>query len=219
MGMALGNAAGTGAMALPFPGGAPASGVGGQQMANPLAQLLAGLGPNYQVPDTRWGMPGDRLLRFTPQQGNAGMAAGGFGKGGQPPGPGGGGGNGTVPPGIPGLPAGSPVTIDWAKLLTATTPPSGDPAGAPAINTAMQKLQTPPAAGPRPADAVATTRAAWHAVQQERPPHSASQAEKAAWAAKLSAAQDAYVAAQKASGYGAGVDPYSPFAPGQVGSL
>src|SRR6185369_8640771 len=204
MGMALGNAAGTGAMALPFPGGAPASGVGGQQMANPLAQLLAGLGPNYQVPDTRWGMPGDRLLRFTPQQGNAGMAAGGFGKGGQPPGPGG------------GAPGG--VQINWQNLAsamnTAPTPP-----GAPAINTAMEKLQTAPIAGPRPADAVATTRAAWHAVQQERTPHSASQAEKAAWAAKLSAAQDAYVAAQKASGYGAGADPYSPFAPGQVGSL
>jgi len=210
MGMALGNAAGTGAMALPFPGGTPASGVGGQQMGNPLAQLLAGLGPAYQPGDTRWGMAGDRLLRFTPQQGNAGMAAGGgFGKGGQPPGPG----------GSSGAPGG--VQINWQNLASAMAPP-GNPTGAPAINAAMEKLQPSPATGARPTDAnqaVATTRAAWHAVQQERPPQSASQAEKAAWFAKLSAAQDAYVQAQKASGSSAGADPYSPFAPGQVGSL
>jgi hypothetical protein len=152
MGIALGNASGAGAMGLPTPGGVPQAG-GGQapQFNNALAQMLAGLGPQYQPGDTRWGLPGDRLLRFTPQTGNQGMTFGGgtgtgLGKGGTPPvaGGAGGGSSGTLPNGTtvstPGLPGGSNVTIDWNKLQSAMNTAPGGP-GAPAINAAMEKLK------------------------------------------------------------------------------
>lgn len=209
MGLNLGNAAGAGAMGLPLPGGTPAAGAGQPQMQNPLAQMLAGLGPNYQVPDTRWGMAGDRLLRFTPQQGN--NPGGTFGKGGTPPPAGGGGGGGTgiqtgpngssVMPGLNplGIGDGSGTQINWANLITAMQKPTTDPVGAPAINAAMEKLKQGPTA-PGSAAEVARLREEWKAIAN------APMAERKApdWFARKTAAEQAYIQAQKNSGYGPG---------------
>jgi hypothetical protein len=191
-------------------------------LQNVLAQMLAGQGPAYQPGDTRWGLPGDRLLRFTPQQGNAGMAGGGtFGKGGTPPPAGGGGGSSGIQTGpngssvMPGLNPlgigdGSGTQINWANLITAMQP-GGNPPGAPAINAAMEKLKGTGlnAQGkysgpvPTPGD-VASLQAAWKALAGNPPPHSASRAEKDAWFAQKTAAENAYTEAQKRTGYGPG---------------
>lgn len=106
------------------PGAAAPAQAGGGGMPptqNPLAAMLAGQGPQYQPPDTRWGMAGDRLLRYTPQQGNAGMAAGGAGGGGS--GGGAGGGNNVSNPGS-GL--GPGVQINWDNLNAMMAPDRPD---------------------------------------------------------------------------------------------
>jgi hypothetical protein len=58
-----------------------------QGNVNPLAQMLAQQGPQYKPGDTTWGQAGDRLLRYTPQEGNqrGGGGTGGGGAGGLPP--------------------------------------------------------------------------------------------------------------------------------------
>lgn len=217
MGLNLGNAGG-GQLAMPLPGGTPA-GAGAPQLQNPLAQMLAGLGPQYQVPDTRWGLPGDRLLRFTPQQGNAGMAAGGLGKGGPPPPAGGGSGiqqgpNGSsVMPGLNplGIGDGSGTQINWANLITAMNKPTTDPAGAPAINAAMEKLKGSGlnaegkfSGTPTTQNDVLAMRARMNEISAAKPPKGASQADKQAWYERWSAAQRDYLEAQKRTGLGPG---------------
>jgi hypothetical protein len=59
-------------------------GVPAGAMQNPLAQMLAGQRETYQPSDTTWGIKGDRLLRYTPQEGN--QRGGGTGGTGAPPG-------------------------------------------------------------------------------------------------------------------------------------
>lgn len=261
------------AKALGATGNAPSGVTPGvpERMVNPLAQMLAAQGPAYRPPDTTWGIAGDRLRRFTPQEGLGGGTGGrggpsGGGAGGLPPinagedsmaymlrigmsqadadralamskanpgmsfqdimasmGGGAGGGGNTPPNSVVG--PGGPVSIDWSKIEAMTKPPPTAPPGAPAINTAMEKLQTAPIAGERPPQsvldqAVIDTRAAWRAaMQQPEGFRSLSKAEKDAWVARVGEAERAYIQAQKASGYGPGGDPYSPFAGGQVGAL
>ena len=219
--LALGNAAGGGAMGVPPGGGPPAAGAG-QNMQNPLARMLAGLGPAYQPGDTRWGMPGDRLLRFTPQQGNQGM----FGKGGQPPAGGGPGQSGIVqnPNGstsIPGLNPlgigdGSGLTINWQNLVSATNPPPSPP-GNPAFTDAMNRplppsvIQTPngPAGTgtgtPLPDSAVNAAQQALRDIRAARPEGARTNSpEYQAWFQRFTDATNAYNAALSAAGRGPG---------------
>lgn len=162
MGQVLGSGAGG---PPPVPSATAPQGANG---TNPLAQMLLGLGSQYKPADTRWGLPGDRLLRYTPQNGNAGMAANaGLGKGGAPgmptpPGgagtPPGGAGAGAAPPPNPGVTGGQQQipggSIDWDKLVA---PPPGNPQGAPAINQAMQGLGQNAAVPGMPAGAQGTS--------------------------------------------------------------
>lgn len=203
------------AQALAALGKAPQSGVTPgipEKMANPLAAMLKAQGPTYQPSDTSWGLKGDRLMRFTPQEGLRGQADGA-------------GGGVNVPNGVD-------TTIDWSKVTPSTPPiqignttinpgnlasavakPTTDPTGAPSINDAMQKLQPTSAPGARPPQSVLdqnviATRAAWNAAKQQPEGfRKMSQAQKAAWAANVTAAERAYVDAQKASGYGPGAEP------------
>jgi hypothetical protein len=240
-----------------------------EKMVNPLAQMLAGQGPAYKPPDTTWGIAGDRLRRFTPQEGNVrggtGGGAGGAGGGELPPmnsgessmdymlrigmsqadadaalamskanpgmsfqeiraklGGGAGGSGGYTPPGSVVAPGG-PVTIDWGKLgarldqngtpVPVTPPPA--PTGAPAINTAMEKLKAPTTGqftsggvytGPVPTNAeVAQYRDAWKAsMVQPEGFRQWTRAQKDAWNANRSAAEKAYVEIQKRTGLGPG---------------
>jgi hypothetical protein len=189
--------------------------------------MLAQLPPNYQVPDTRWGLPGDRLLRFTPQTGNAGMTFGG-GSGGT-----GGGGNNVSTPGTgagPGntyqIPGVGNVQINWGNLASAMAPgaPADMPGGSPAINQAMQKLQptyTGPTATvdgklvgagtgtPLPESYVNAARAAVKAVQETKPVGMPLKSpEMQAWLQRLGKAQQDYIEAQKASGLSPGAPSY-----------
>jgi hypothetical protein len=220
-------------MGLPAPGAIPQAAGGQPQFNNALAQMLAGLGPQYQPGDTRWGLPGDRLLRFTPQTGNQGMTFGGaggggglLGKGGTPPGPGGGS-SGTLPNGTtvntPGLPGGSNVNINWGNLQSAMNQGQEPGVSSPAFAASTSKLQ--PGASPSgpmpPQDQLLArenqTRAAVRSIMDQKP--DSYPGGKAAWYAALTAAQNAYVQAQKDTGMSAGAPTWSPFAPGQVGAI
>jgi hypothetical protein len=226
-------------------------GVPAGAMQNPLAQMLAGQRETYQPSDTTWGIKGDRLLRFTPQEGNQ-RGGGTGGTGGLPAinagedsmaymlrigmsqadadkalaiskaNPGmsfqdimaqmrGGAGGGVLPGSSPNDLASS---INWgqvgAQLNDKGVPvplPAPSPTGAPAINTAMDKLKgTGLNAEGKYAGAVPTTaevnalRDAWKAIAN------APAAERRApdWYARKTAAEQAYLEAQKRTGYGPG---------------
>jgi hypothetical protein len=91
------------------------------------------------------------------------------------------------------------------NLSQLTPPPAGNPTGAPAINTAMQKLST----GELPYDQRVTNdqlaqyRTAWkQSMVQPEGFRQWSKAQKAQWNATRSAAEQAYVEAQKRTGLG-----------------
>jgi hypothetical protein len=227
-----------------------------QGNVNPLAQMLAQQGPQYKPGDTTWGQSGDRLLRYTPQEGNqrGGGGTGGGGAGGLPPiNPGedsmaymlrigmsqadadaalamskanpnltfqqimaqmhGGGGGGTGA-----LPGSTPTSlrgggVDWAKLQSAMGAPPPAPPGAPATNTAMEKLKSStgpvgalPAWDGKPVDysAVLPYKAAWDQLRNNPPGKDAGKAASDAWYQKVTDAQNAYVEMQKRTGLGPG---------------
>jgi hypothetical protein len=240
MGGIFGGQGGAGAQALPAMSGFDANavaqalqqaGVGNnpptgmtpgvpQGMTNPLAQMLAAQGPTYQPSDTTWGIKGDRLLRYTPQEGN------------RRDGDGAGGGAAALPGSTS---TGLTDNINWGQLgahLDANGVPvpnaAPNPTGDPKINAAMEKLKTPQIAGERPANALQVARdaqLAWQAVLKNKPGPGAIKAEKAAWQARRVAAEQEYLRTAKATGYGPGADPYNSFAnvpgytPGSVGAV